>query len=277
MVSYEKKEINTQAKRDLVEKLKLERTFRPEVKSLFARMRDDFRISVAATGTAPQASKYSASWQAALIKHYKRVQKKFTGTVKDFNEKSFVGYQVKQDELTQEEEDALNELFLLALLGYRDNRSEEQETFISKTNEKNMQESLMAARQALEEEGEVVTNRTLAAAASVILARKLNGRVDGIVTLETQAPAESTKLFEARTMVGLPPTPEVVPVDQIFRPREAELMKTWRTIGDKKVRNSHRSANFQKVPATDPFIVKGQMLMHPGDSSMGATIDNIAG
>lgn len=268
---YEKKQINTQAKRDLVQKLRLEKTFRPEVSSLFARMREDFRISVAATGQAPSANKFSASWQALLVKHYKRVQKSFTGTVKDFNEKSLIGYEKKQDELTQEEESALEEMFLLALLGYRDNRSEEQEAHITRTNEKNMQQAILEARQV--QEGPT-DNRTIAAVASAILARKFNGRVDGIITLETQAPAEATKLFEARTMVGLPPTPEVVPVDQVFRPMEAVLMKTWRTIGDKVVRDAHKAANFQKVQAEDPFIVMGQMLMYPGDNGMGASISN---
>lgn len=273
ILNYEQKQINTQAKRDLVQKLRLEKTFRPEVNSLFARMREDFRISVAATGQAPQASKFSASWQALLVKHYKRVQKSFTGTVKDFNEKSLIGYEKKQDELTQEEEDNLEELFLLALLGYRDNRSEEQEAHISRTNDKQMFEAISQARQLQEEQGKPTDNRTIAAVASAILARKFKGRVEGIITLETQAPAEATKLFEARTMVGLPPTPEVVPVDQVFRPREAELMKVWRTIGDSKVRDSHRAANFQRVPANEPFIVGGHQLMFPGDNSLGAPIE----
>lgn len=274
---YEKKQINTQAKRDLVEKLRLERIFMPEVRSLFSRMREDFKVQVAATGSAPPASNYSASWQGALDKHYKRVQKAFSGTVKEFNEKSLIGFEIKQEELTQEEEDQLEELLLLALLLYRNERTVEQEAFITKTNDKQMQEAIAQARQTLEEQELPTDNRSIAATAAVILARKFKGRTEGIITLETQAPAEATKLFEARTVAGIAPSVEVAPLDQVLRPIEAELFKTWRTIGDKRVRGAHRAANFQKVPIDDSFIVGGQMLLYPGDTSMGATISNVAG
>jgi len=272
VLDYEKKQINTQAKRDLVQKLKLERTFRPEVNSLFARMREDFRVNVAATGQALQAREFSTAWQDLLKKHYSRVQKSFLGTVKDFNKKSLIGYQRKQDELTQEEEDNLEELLLLALLGYRNNRAPEQESHITQTNDKQMREAISEARQVQIEQEGPTDNRTIATVAAVILARKFKGRVEGIITLETQAPAEATKLFEARTIAGLEPEP--TPLERIRRPTPSRLNKTWRTMGDSLVRDAHRAANFQKVPIDEPFVVKGQLLMIPGDNSMGATIDN---
>lgn len=54
------------------------------------------------------------------------------------------------------------------------------------------------------------------------------------------------------------------------------LIKTWITMGDSKVRTSHKIANKQKRKVRDPYVVQGQLLMRPKDSSLGATIDNIA-
>lgn len=259
---FERKAIRNQAQKDLVEKLRLERTFKPEIRSLFSRMTKDFRIRVASSGQVPRASDYSDSWQDLLRKHYNRVQKKFTGNVER---------QLK--ELTPNQ----NDLFLLALLEYRNNRSIMQEGYITRTSDTNMFLSIQEARQALEEEGTIVTNRTLAAAASAILARKQKGRVESIAILETQAPAESTKLFEARALSGMSPSQEVTPLDQIIRPVESDLRKTWVDMGDKKVRKSHRAANGQVKKLTEPYIVQGQEMMYPGDNSLGATIDNTMG
>ena len=60
-----------------------------------------------------------------------------------------------------------------------------------------------------------------------------------------------------------------------------ELEHEWlSTVGDDKTRRpprdkkNHVAANHQKKPIDKPFIVSGQELMWPGDSSRGATADN---
>ena len=247
MISFlEKKEINTQAKIDLQKKLKLEKTFKSEIRSLFAQMNKDFKVHVAATGQAPHASDYQTAWEAALNKHYARVQNEFLGTV---DLKIFEA------------------LLQLTLSGYRKLRAKVQSLFIKKTNDKDMIDSVSKAMQSLIEQELPADNKSVADSASTILKRKTNGRVSNIATLETQAPAESTKLFEVRTLAGLRPT-DTSPID---------VFKTWRTMGDLLVRDPHKLANFQTKPLNEPFIVKGQMLMYPGDTSLGATIDNVAG
>jgi hypothetical protein len=263
---FERKAMRNQAEKDLVVKLRLERTFKPEIKSLFSRMTKDFRVNVAVTGIAPDASEYSNAWQDLLRKHYNRTQQAFLGNVER---------QIK--ELTPDQTDFLQ----LALLDYRTNRAISQEGFITATTNTNMFLALQEARQALEEEQAEITNRTLASAAAAILARKQKGRVEGIATLETQAPAESTKLFEARSLSGMSPSPTVAPIDQVFRPTvERKLTKTWKTIGDKKVRKapfSHVAANGQTVNIDEPYIVSGESLQYPGDNSLNASIGNTAG
>lgn len=259
----EKKAMRNQAQKDLVQKLKLERTFKPELRSLFSRMTKDFRVNVAVNGVAPKASEYSNAWQDLLRKHYNRVQQAFLGNVER---------QLKQ--LTPDQTDLLQ----LALLEYRNNRAVAQESFITTTNDNYMFLALQEARQALEEQEEEITNRTLAAVASVILARKQKGRIEGIATLETQAPAESTKLFEARAISGMSPSPTTAPIDQVLRPVEdAGLTKTWVTMADRLVRTSpfsHVAANGQTVNIDEPYIVSGEQLNYPSDNSLGASVGN---
>lgn len=49
------------------------------------------------------------------------------------------------------------------------------------------------------------------------------------------------------------------------------LTKEWISTRDGNVRDTHRTADGQKVALDKAFTVGGQELMHPGDSSLGAT------
>ena len=56
--------------------------------------------------------------------------------------------------------------------------------------------------------------------------------------------------------------------------------KTWRSNSGHRTRKWHREANGRTVPVDEPFIVKNgkgkeEKLMFPGDSSMGASADNV--
>lgn len=249
---FERKQINTQAKRDLEKKLSLERTFNPEIKSLFASMNRDFRVTVAVNGTIPRAQKYKPAWETLLKKHYQRVQRAFSDSADDIKANTH-----------HIERKLFEELLALALLDWADERSILQSSYITNTNQTNMEISVEQARRSLAEQDLAINNVSVAAAASAILKRKANGRVSGIETLETQAPAENTKLFNARAASGQ-------------RPNDAgttELTKTWRTIGDKVVRVSHKTANFQKVNMNSTFSVGGSDLRYPGDNGLGAPID----
>jgi len=249
---FERKQINTQAKRDLEKKLKLERTFNPEIKRLFSTMNRDFRVTLAANGTVPNAEKYKPAWESALKNHYQRVQRAFSDSADEIKAKSIV-LERKQFE----------ELLALALLEWAEERAIQQAFFITNTNQKNMNDSVSQATQSLTEQELPIDNISIAAAASAILKRKTNGRVSGIETLETQAPAENTKLFNARVASGQRPTDAGA----------TELQKIWRTIGDSVVRQSHKAANFQKVNMNSTFSIGGASMRYPGDNSLGAPIE----
>ena len=265
------KRAKNQATKELRQKLKLEVAFSKEIRSLFKRMRDDLRVSIAGNMRV-NANKYEPEWVSLLEKHYNRVQKSFTNNVQEFVSES-KGWQFKQ-----EEEEAIDaDLLALALLAYRDQRAPEQAEVISNTNQLDMDNSISQARREIAEQEMSPDNRTLALVAATFLARKFRGRVGGISTLETQAPAEATKLIEAQLLSGR--TPEILPnqpatLDQ--RP-VTDATKQWITVGDNVVRPTHNDVNRSTIDIDDTFIVGGFRMRHPGDSSLGAPIREIAG
>lgn len=53
-------------------------------------------------------------------------------------------------------------------------------------------------------------------------------------------------------------------------------MKEWSAIIDKRTRETHRAANGQRVPITEPFLVGESLLQYARDTSLGASMDEIA-
>nr|DAL87867.1 MAG TPA: portal [Caudoviricetes sp.] len=51
--------------------------------------------------------------------------------------------------------------------------------------------------------------------------------------------------------------------------------KIWHCTYDSRTRHAHAEADGQTVKFTDPFIVGGEELMFPGDTSHGASADNV--
>jgi hypothetical protein len=54
-----------------------------------------------------------------------------------------------------------------------------------------------------------------------------------------------------------------------------EQIKMWITMGDNRVRQSHRGANGQRRHDTEPFQVGSSLLMYPADGSLGAEIKEL--
>lgn len=57
--------------------------------------------------------------------------------------------------------------------------------------------------------------------------------------------------------------------------RVVVLFKTWLTMQDNRVRDSHKAALGQRVPFDKPFQVGQSLLMYPGDTSLGAALKEI--
>jgi len=247
-------------------KLKLEKTFRPDIISAFNSILVDFRITVTKTGLPPDAMAYEPAWKAILDKQYRRVQKAFTGGIG-------IRKSIKQD---QDEDDEIDEeLLLLALMAYRDQNIPKQSAIISETNKKEMIQAIRMARDEAFNDGVILTNRELALAAAVILRRKFQARVNKIAMQETETVAEATKFIEAEVASDL--TPGILGGAAAVTQTE----KIWRNMGDSRVRRppasrfDHWNAGGQVVNLLQPFIVSGEELMYPKDMSRGASFGNV--
>lgn len=238
-------------------KLALERRFKPEIQRVFSVILRDFKVVVAARGMAPQVQKYGALWSSALNTHYNRVQKEF------LKENSLA---TKQRE--DEPEDA--EVLALALLTWRENQVQKQVPLLNTTTQVNMTEAMQMATEDAAMDGTVLSKRELALLAGALLNKKFKGRISSIAITETQGPAESTKFIGAEVDAGL--TPRILGGGVVA----TSFKKGWVTVGDNKVREIHRRANGQERTLTEPFVVNNQYLMYPGDSSLGASADNVA-
>ena len=258
------------AKKYTAIKLKLESPFNTELKKYFAEQTRRISRGQEIETIAP-----------VLDHHYKRVIRKLTGI------------KLKQDEETEDR-------ILLLLFG----RAALQAQRIDKTTNKNLRRSIELARAELSESGDILPSiATINLIAANIMRGYNKGRVGNISVYETQSltelvrseltaiatekmniaifeenqalAQEAADLAESIRFQSIADDIGKVPIGDLFLAVKL-LMKTWVTIGDKKVRPAHQAANYQTVPENEPFIVMGESLMFPGDSSMGASIGNLA-
>lgn len=229
-------EIKQSAESDLGSKLRLEAAFKRDLRPIFASMVRDLLTQFAANGTESDATVYQSELEAALRRHYERVQREFRGTV--------------------DPDPDLDEALLLIFLLYRNSRAPQQARIITGTNQRMIRDAIATARADLFPQG-VTDSRSIAANAAGVMRSRAPGRIETIALTETQNAAENTKNQEAQ---------------------EAErIRKTWVTVGDKRVRPTHRAASGQRRDIDEPFIVGGAALMYPGDMSLGAPIRETAG
>ena len=92
---------------------------------------------------------------------------------------------------------------------------------------------------------------------------------------ETETIAEASKFIEAEVASDL--TPSILGGAVAITQTE----KTWRNMGDSRVRRpptspfDHWSPNGQTVGLLEPFIISGEELMYPKDTSRGASQGNV--
>lgn len=190
-----------------------------------------------------------------------------------------------------------------------DDRARDQAERIGRTDARDQAAALEIAEAERErvaaEEGSFLAQASVAAIVGATLLRRMQARRPGIASLETQAPAELGKLALKRTEIAAAKLVEDAAQRVIGLPRaaviarialgtvtvgglvtagaillsgdeeEPELGKTWVDVGDDVVRPHHSEASGQRVAADEPFLVRGEQLMYPGDASMGAALDNV--
>lgn len=271
---------NTEAERELeannqlADKIKLEQAPATAFRRLFKKMGKDLEALFSITGRVPSANDYEDDIKAILIPHYQKVTSKFSGAVVDFvgdsssSEPLVEALETIADESNTNLAAIAREIQAQVTIQLREfiadsiNAQVQQITATSQTQlNKAVADSIAAAS----EQNISVSNTEIGKQANQAFVKASKARADTIATVTTQEAAEGAKSIEINVLN------ETLAAAGFAQ----AATKTWVTVGDDKVRVAHQAANGQNRPIDEPFTVMGQLLKHPGDSSLGATAANI--
>jgi hypothetical protein len=272
------KEAKVVGAKDEAKKRELEKPFIADLNKIFRQIARDFKEKYIADRTILNVQEYSTDFLTILRNNYRKISKKFSSSLRDLlkNDKGFDDYSLKQDnESEQDNEDVIISLLLLSQLNsqirnknndYILSHSREQSVFITNTTQNDLNtelENTLFQGSIVDEE--LSPEEIAAITSSAFLIRSLN-RSQTIATTEVQNIAETSKNNESDILS------DVIIAGVLL----SQLVgRMWVTAGDERVRASHAFAEGQIVGIHEPFIVQGQLLMYPGDTSLGATLDNV--
>jgi hypothetical protein len=255
-----------QGVKHLRQKLELEKEFMPEIKNYFKKQAREVKLK----------SPNIITIEPFLERHYKRVAEKL------------IGNKIKQ----VDDNEIVRRLMQTKI-------KKQSGIIDGKTNEE-IELSVKLARQQLSEDGENSPSQTvLYMIAAKIFLNRMQGRIQGIATTETQGMYESLR-YELNNEYKKELTDVIVEgnitraediaeltesytnyeiAETLKKPRTnnsraftliALAMKMWVTMGDLKVRRWHQEAQGQTVAVIMAFVVMGEMLMFPGDPNGSA-------
>ena len=234
-------------------KLRLEAQFRPKLRRFHRRLVRSYAGELARDGTIFDfETETQDDLRELLLAHYVRVGELFTRVI---------DAQLKQVSIVVSEHYKV--------------KSVEQARAITTTTRRHAERALTIARLAATEAGlaglVIMTGLEIATAAVGIFNRRLAGREDSLLMFETNLSAEAAKLTQVELLAG--EEPSIAGGSS----RPSKRTKSWANLGDSRVRRSPFNHLFaeQTVPANKPFIVSGERLMYPGDTSLGASLGNV--
>lgn len=227
---------NNQATADLAKKLQYEATFRGQVRRGFFREGKIFREQVLREDKLTDPAALRSIWTDIIKAQYTVVSLAFANLSTLPPLDAYILNSKLEDFVRQE---AFRRSF-----------------FISRTSTKDMFIAKSEALKFLNVNKIDVTDNSLSRVGGRILRRMQFPRSENITVTETQSAAEGSKALRGKL--------------------EEKNQKEWITVSDSKVRPSHVSAHGQIRFNDIPFNVGGEYLRYPGDTSLGASVANVA-
>lgn len=238
----------------LAKKLKLEAQFKPELMRFFNQLSRDINVVWAASQSIPSLQPFQTDLISLLRKHYRRVAKSFKTEVRKELKHNFLNLDHKADEV----DDTVNNEVMAYILAH----SIVQSRYIIDTTQNELQKIVAQAIMQNAAEETPLSNLQLGNQIKNKFVARSSGRVETIAVTETQNTAEIMKYIESesvnRALTG-----------------QRQIINTWNTTLDEKTRPSHVAADRQEVKQGQPYTVQGQLLRYPGDTALGATLDNV--
>ena len=234
----------------LAKKLKLESSFKIILAKFFKQVANDAATVWLSTQTSPSLQYFNAEVVSMLRSHYRRVSKVFG---KEFQ--SRIGVSISSVDKEKISHD---------IIKYINSHSITQANYILNTTEndlKNIADNVLITSK----DGELLTNTQIAANIKNEFNFKSDSRISTIAQTETQIMAEQTKQIEANNLNEI----------LINQESSSALVKQWGAILDNRTRRAHAEADYQIRKLKEPFIVGGEKMMHPGDTTLGASLSNI--
>lgn len=244
-------------------KIGLETKVKPAIAGAFGKLVGAFKRVWPSMQMLPARPEHVTRFTSILDRHYRIVGNAF----KDI---ASFGFRRK---LTAEQRFIRNQAFEI----WSRQRAPLQAGAIVDTSLRQMTANVRRSMMRLSAEGKPVTAETVARLAAEMMRTDFGRRVPAIAIYETQSSAETLKLFEAQTAAGLTPAPLHGQTPEQPPETKRSILKRWQTVEDERVRSWHFLANGQVRPVDTPFLVGGQLLMAPGDRSLGATLANVMG
>jgi uncharacterized protein with gpF-like domain len=252
-----KQQVKKSAARDHAKKLLFESQILPPLHKEFNGMADYFHSTYSKTGTQPDVTQHTLDVKKILQNHYDKVSDSFSQQIVNELGKPDNHGQVQQDtEMSKEIHKTIS--------------ADQSAQYIGQTTQNNMSDSVKKVVIAAAAAGLFLTNRQIANRAKIELKKKFADRTPLIAMVETQRPAENAKQAEYEALAAN---------DSIAGETDFSTdnkTKEWVAILDNVTRDAHAVADGQVQPFDQPYIVMNEKLMFPGDTSLGASMANIA-
>lgn len=243
---------------DLTLKLSLENRLVASLRGFFRRLTSDFRVAYIATGQIINVRSYEEELIDILRPHYRLVARRFSRNLRNEIRSVFaldMEYKQEDPEVDGEIRNFVNVTPLI------------QSGFIIAATENIITDIVtgVVAQQILS--GQILSNEQVANEAAVLINRRNAARATVIAMTETQKAAEGVKFTEADMLIR---TGSEVNGMQVSDMSEKE----WNAVLDTRVRSFHADADGQRRPVNEPYLVNDELLNYPGDSSLGASLNN---
>ena len=269
MLKLSTTERNKRARRNLTLKLALEKTFSRELVLYFNEIRKDVVSFYTATGLLINADIYQSKTEMLLERHYKRVIRNFINEGKYSYRKSLEAKGIEYKQEQEDEDEKIKATSVLIALAFVENIVQRRALQLIETTNDNIKDTSAKATKKAKESGAKIHDEM-----NKGLDRSFKGRQSMIATTETQFMAERAKNIEA-SVISRNGDVDPSSINDGIVVGNPNVKKEWAAILDEKTRLSHASADGQIQGLNEPYIVNGEYLMYPGDTSMGASLGNI--